>query len=141
MKTIVLATAAALLVTLAPPARAADFKIVANASVPATALSKSELSDLFMKHTLRWSTGEMAQPAEPPEASPLREPFCREIHGKSAAVVRVYWSRLIFAGRSTPSVAKGSDDEGVAFVRSTPGAIGFVARATAAAGVKEIALR
>ena len=51
------------------------------------------------------------------------------IHQTTVAFVTRYWQRLIFAGRAIPPLEIASDDDVAAFVRKTPGAIGYVQRA------------
>jgi ABC-type phosphate transport system substrate-binding protein len=126
------------------PARAGDaaaFKVIANSSVQVASLSRAELSDLFLKRTIRWASGDLVQVAEPRETSPLYEAFCREVHHKSMNVLKAYWTRLTFAGRATPPITKANDDDLVEYVRSTPGAITYVAVGTPTPGVKEIAIK
>jgi ABC-type phosphate transport system substrate-binding protein len=60
------------------------------------------------------------------DRSSVREEFSRVVHGKSAAAVKSTWNQQIFSGRDVPPVEKSSDGDVVAFVRATPGAVGYV---------------
>jgi ABC-type phosphate transport system substrate-binding protein len=131
---------AALLAGLAVPAAAEDFKVVVNASNPVEAISRDEAAQLFLKKVTRWDTGDVVRPVEPGSA-PLRDAFYRRVAGKSPAAVRSYWNQLIFSGREVPPVEKSTDDEVVAFVRSTPWGIGYVSASSPTPGVKTISLR
>jgi ABC-type phosphate transport system substrate-binding protein len=130
---------AALGLLLAGPTLADQgFTVVAHPGVPVDALTRTQLSDLFLKHAVTWPGGAKVEVVEPSEASPVYEAFCNAVHGKSGTLIKAYWKRLTFAGRETAPVRRASDDEVLAYVRATPGAIGYVAPAAAPAGVKVV---
>jgi ABC-type phosphate transport system substrate-binding protein len=133
---IVVAVAAALL-RAAPAAADPGFRVVVNAANPATSLSRTQVSQLFLKRDKRWASGDAVQPVQPADAA-LRERFSTRVHGKGAAAVRAYWNQLIFSGREVPPVEKKGDDEIVAYVRANPGAIGYVSPGAVTAGVKVV---
>jgi ABC-type phosphate transport system substrate-binding protein len=125
---------------VALPAWADDFKVVVNASNPVDAMSRAEVSQLFLKKVTRWPGGEVVHVAEPGSAA-VRETFYRKVAGKSLSAVKSYWNQLIFSGREVPPVEKASDEDVVAFVRANPDAVGYVSAGAAAPGVKALALR
>ncbi len=128
-------------VALATPAAAEEtFKVVVNASNAVSSLTKQQVSQLFLKKNTRWPNGQTVQVVEPANER-VRLSFCKEVHGKSLSAVRAYWNQLIFAGREVPPLEKSDDDGVVAFVRSTPGGIGFVSVDAATPGVKVISVR
>lgn len=137
---LVLALAALL---AASPAAAEEpaFQVIVHPASPAGALSKRELADFFLKRVTVWPQGGAVHPVELPEGSAARERFATQVIGKSPAVLKSYWNKLIFSGREVPPVEKRSDDEVVAFVRATPGAVGYVSPAAATAGVKVVKLK
>jgi ABC-type phosphate transport system substrate-binding protein len=63
------------------------------------------------------------------------------MNGRSALAMKTFWQKRVFAGRDTPPIEKASDDEVVAYVKATPGAIGYVAPGTALTGVKVLELK
>lgn len=137
---IVLSLAAAALLWATPAAAEPAFKVVVHPSSPAAALSRTQVSQLFLKRTTRWPGGEAAHPVEPADGA-LRERFAGAIHRKSSAAIRAYWNQLIFSGREVPPVEKKGDDAVVAYVRATPGAIGYVSPDAGTAGVKVVPVR
>jgi len=52
-----------------------------------------------------------------------------------------YWQQQIFSGKDVPPSNKSSDDDVIAFVKSNPGAIGYVSGSAAVAGVKVVAVK
>lgn len=109
------------------------YKIVVNPSNPTSSLSKAQVSNLFLRKTTKWESGEPVLPVDQAETSPLREAFSRDVLGmspsaadQSAAAAR--------GGEKPPSVA--TDRDVLAYVRLKPGAIGYVSSSTPADGVK-----
>ena len=117
-------------------AQAEPYKVIANNSVPVGSLSRKAASDLFLKKTIKWVGGGPAVAADQLESSSVRQAFSKAVHGKTAAAVKSYWNQQIFSGRDVPPVEKRSDAEVLAFVRSTPGAIGYVSETAGTDGVR-----
>lgn len=141
MRAPLLALVVSLTLLPAGPTRAEEaFKVIVHPSNQASTITRRELADMFLKKLTRWPDGEAVHPVEPPEASTTRAHFLNAVIGRSAYAVKMFWSRRVFEGRDVPPVQKRSEDEVVAFVRSTPGAVGYVSPGTAAAGVKVVTL-
>lgn len=141
MRAITKVLVAALLAIAPAAALASEYVVVANPSVKATALSRQELSRIFLRLSSEWPTGEHARPVDQAKSSPAREAFSRDALGKSVAMVDQYWVQAIFSGRAVPPVEKRNDAEVVAYVRDTPGAIGYVAPSAPTEGLKQIAVK
>jgi ABC-type phosphate transport system substrate-binding protein len=135
---------AALLVAVAAPGQSAaaqDFKIVANNSVAASSIGPDVLAKLFLKQTSKFPDGAAATPVYQSKSSATRAAFDKAILGKSVAGVETYWQQQIFSGKDVPPASKNGDDEIIAFVKATPGGIGYVSAGAAVAGVKVIAIK
>jgi ABC-type phosphate transport system substrate-binding protein len=136
MRVLVVGLAAALLPVAAS---AADgFRVVANESVPVSSLSRTELARIFLKKQIEWPDGESAVPVDQSSISLVRTAFTQTVHEKKMSAITSHWQKQIFSGRGVPPPVRGSDDEVIAFDRSTPGANGYVAADTPATGVKTI---
>jgi ABC-type phosphate transport system substrate-binding protein len=129
------AALAALVVAALPVAR--DFTVVVHVDNGVGALTRAELSSLFLKKTTRWASGAPVVPVEI-ATSTVRESFCVAVHGKSVRAVKAYWNQLIFSGRDVPPIEKTSDEAVVAFVRTHPNAVGVVSQRASTEGVKVI---
>jgi ABC-type phosphate transport system substrate-binding protein len=121
--------------TALPASAAQGFKLIVNNSVHLEAVSKKSASDLFLKKTSKWESGVAVVPVDQIDTA-LRDAFSRAVHGKTAAAVKSYWNQQIFSGRDVPPVEKKSDSEVLAFVRTTPGAIGYVSEGASVDGVR-----
>ncbi|MEN9544660.1 MAG: hypothetical protein RLZZ598_1493 [Pseudomonadota bacterium] len=72
-----------------------------------------------------------ARPMDHALGSPARADFYRRLTGKDVADIDAYWARLAFSGKSTPPERVAGDDEAVARVAASPGAIAYVVGADA----------
>jgi ABC-type phosphate transport system substrate-binding protein len=135
-------TALALLVAFAPAATPGErYRIVVNEKNPAASLTRSEVARMFMKKITEWPDGADVAPVDQERTSATRDSFSREIHQKDADAISAYWQTLVYSGRETPPPVRKSDAEVVDFVRSNPGAIGYVSASAATDGVKVVSVR
>jgi len=122
-------------------AHAQDFTVIVNASNPVTSLPRDDVAKLFLKKTVAWESGRAVAPVELPPAAKAREAFARTVLNKSIAQVKSYWQQQIFSGRDVPPPEKQTENDVVAFVRSNPGAIGYVSKgADIGHGVKALSV-
>jgi ABC-type phosphate transport system substrate-binding protein len=126
-----------LLALWAGPAPAAEpaLLVVAHPAVTVTELSRAQLSRFFLKKTTQWPDASLVRPVEPLDPR-LREAFAQQVHERSAAAIAAYWNALIFSGRELPPLEKSTDADVIAYVRATPGAIGYVSAGADTSGVK-----
>ena len=127
-----------LLIEASLPAQDASFKVVVNNANPVSAISKDDLSKLFLKKSTTWQNGHEVVPVDQPERSPVRENFSRQVHERPVAAIKSYWQQQVFSGRATPPATKSSDGELLGFVQQNPDAIGYVSANSAISGVKVV---
>jgi len=126
---------------LAPgAAAAAEFLVVANPSISVTTLSRGDASRLFLRGSTQWPNGEHVKPVDLPKGSPVRAAFTKEILGRSMGAIEQYWTQSVFSGRAVPPPEKRTDAEVIAYVRETPGAIGYVSTGASIEGVRRVAI-
>lgn len=129
----------ALVATLAPGlALAADYVVIVNPANKVAAVSRNELSRLFLRTATAWPGGEACKPVDLPKASPVRSAFSKEVLGRTMAALDQFWTQSIFSGRGVPPPERKSDREVVEFVRDTPGAVGYVSSGAGLDGVKRL---
>ena len=117
------------------------FRVVVHRSNPVVAVTRAELSAMYMKRLRSWPGGEEIVPIDQPARSSVREDFARAIHGKSVAYVTRYWQRVIFSGRGVPPAEARSSAAALAIVRTQRGAVAYIdARTPAGEDVKVIAV-
>lgn len=130
----------ALALLLPAATAAADYVVVVNPAVEVASLSKTDASRLFLKNTTKWPSGENVKPVDLAKGSAVRVSFTKEILGRSPGAIDQYWTQSVFSGRAVPPPEKRSDAEVIAYVRETPGAIGYVSAGASTEGVKRVAI-
>lgn len=136
------ATAATAIVTVLMSAALVaqnGYRIVVNPSNPVSALSRNQVSKLFLEKGT-WDDGAAVSPVDLLPVSPVREGFTRDMLGLSvpAAIDRMREASQAAGVNPPPSLA--SDREVLAYVRLKPGAIGYVSLAADTSGVKVVAV-
>lgn len=140
MKRALMLLALALAVFPASRVQAQEFQIVVNASVGIDAISKKDLSKVFQKKASKIG-GVKAAPVDLDKGSDVRKAFSKAVHGRSVNAIESYWQQQIFAGKNVPPDQKAGDADVLDYVRSTPGAVGYVSAGAAVGdGVKVITI-
>jgi ABC-type phosphate transport system substrate-binding protein len=114
--------------------------VIVNATNPVTAVTRDELSKVFLKKQPTWDNGKPVTPLDLTEDAGAREAFTKAVHRRSVTAVKSYWEQQIFSGRDVPPTEERTETDVVAAVRANPNAIGYVSAGAAAgaAGVKVI---
>lgn len=113
-----------------------NYRVVVHESNPLDEISKDLLSSYLLKKKSRWDHGATVAPADLDSQSPVRAAFSEEVHGRSVASIKNYWQRQIFSGRNVPPPEVSDDSEMIAFVRDSPGGLGYVSGGASVRGVK-----
>jgi TonB family protein len=116
------------------------FVVIVHPSNSLTMLTRSEVSNLFLKESALWSDDTVVEPVDLGGESPIREAFSLEIHNRSAGNIRSYWQREIFSGGLVPPLEIESEEQVIDYVRQRPGAIGYVSAGSELDGVKTVAV-
>ena len=117
---------------------AAAFRVIVHPDVKGAQIPRAVLSAIFLKQALKWGDGRPVVPVDQSVQSEVRRHFSGDVLKQGIVEVQVYWQRRITAGQVPPPV-KTSDEDVVAFVASTPGAIGYVSSGTSLpATVREV---
>jgi ABC-type phosphate transport system substrate-binding protein len=107
------------------PAVDTTFRVIVHHEVKGAKISRSILSSIFLKTAPKWGDGSAILPVDQSVRSTVRRSFSGDVLMQGIAEVQLYWQRKMSSGVTPPPV-KTSDEEVVAFVASTPGAIGYV---------------
>ncbi len=115
---------AAAAVSLSVSAWAGDVYVIAN---PAVSLSAEDIRDVFVGEK-QLSSGTKLVPMD--NAS-LQADFLAKVIKVDAAKYASIWTKKGFRDGLNPPPVKGSDTEVINAVKNTPGAVGYVSKATA----------
>lgn len=119
----------------ASPGQAGGLLVIASAQVPDATISTEQLADIYMLKKTFWTDKTQVVPVNREASSTVRERFSEAIFKLSPQELAEYWNRLRFQGKLPPLV-QTSDQAVLGFVRSVPGAIGYVDASQAPADVK-----
>jgi TonB family protein len=135
----VMMAVAGVLVAISSASAQDGYRIIVNPSNPTAALTKAQVSSLFLRRTVSWDDGRPAAPVDQTDAG-VREAFARDVLGMSATSAFAQAQQAAASGRGEPPVSVASDREVLAFVRLKPGAIGYVSASAPVQGVKVVAV-
>ena len=117
------------------------FQLVVNSANAAESLTARQASNYLLRKSKSWPDGAAVEPVDLPATSEIRESFSRAVHRKSVSAVRAHWNQQIFAGLGVPPPSVESESEVLEYVRTHPGAIGYVGTGTdLGTGVKALRL-
>jgi ABC-type phosphate transport system substrate-binding protein len=114
----------------------ADVVAVVSSKNPLTALSKSQVADIFLGKISRFPNGTLAAPIDQEEGSAARAEFYATFAGKSPVQIKSHWTKIIFTGRGQPPVAVSSDAEVKHLIAANPLAISYIERSSVDSSVK-----
>jgi ABC-type phosphate transport system substrate-binding protein len=116
---------AALLGSNAADAERGGFRVIANSEHSGEIITREVLSQVFLRKARRWGDGLHITAVDQSAESEVRISFTAEVLQSSTREVINYWVAEINRGNHPPKV-KASDEEVIAFVGATKGAIGYV---------------
>jgi ABC-type phosphate transport system substrate-binding protein len=114
--------------------------VIANSSVKATEVSKSDLRDVFTGAATELKDGSRVVPILL-KAGTAHEEFLQAYIGKNDTAYRAGWRSLVFSGQATMPKSLDGDAAVVEFVAHNAGAIGYISKGSAHEGVKVLAVK
>jgi len=130
---------AGLTVLLSANALAGNVRIIANPSVRAEAISASEVKSVFLEERNSLRDGTHVEPVLS-KGGPAHAAFLRDYLGQNDDILQNYYRTLLFTGKGSMPKVLHSDEEVVAYVARTRGAIGYVSSTVTLDGVKTLAV-
>jgi hypothetical protein len=106
----------------------ADVVAVISAASPPTSLSRNQVADIFLGKIARFPDGTPAVPIDQEAGAPARDEFYSTFTGKSAALLKAYWSKIIFTGRGQPPRALANSVEVKKWLAADPHSIAYLDR-------------
>jgi hypothetical protein len=123
---------------LFPRSLLADVLVVTAANAPPIALSKNQISYVFLGKLTSLPDGSSTIPIDQAESNLLRDEFYLKVTNKSAAQAKAHWAKLYFTGRGVPPHEAVDSDDVKRILNSTPGAIGYIERTALDSSVRVI---
>jgi ABC-type phosphate transport system substrate-binding protein len=114
--------------------------VIANPSVKASDVSKSDLRDVFTGAASSLKDGSHVTPVLL-KAGAANDEFLSVYVGKNDTAFKASWRSLVFSGQASMPKSLDSEAAMVEYVAHTPGAIGYIGKSTAHEGVKVLAVK
>jgi len=128
----------ALLWCSAASASAAEFVVVVSAKNPLATLRAEQVAAIFLAQTGRFPNGEEAVALDLPVGSALRDDFYNRIAARTPALMKAYWTKMVFTGRGQPPRELPNSAAVRKMVADSPVMIAYIDRAALDASVKAI---
>jgi ABC-type phosphate transport system substrate-binding protein len=116
----------ALSLSLVSVEAAADVVAVVAANNPVSTLTKIQIEDIFLGKMTRFPNGRPVLPVDQVENSAARDAFYLNFADKSPALIKAFWSKIIFTGRGQPPPEVLNDVEVKKYIAKHPDAIGYI---------------
>jgi ABC-type phosphate transport system substrate-binding protein len=118
---------------------AAEVVLIANTDHASTTIPRKLVTDFYVGKSTKWPDGNKVEPIIY-RSGAVHGDFLSEFVGKNDSQFTATWKKLVFTGKASMPDNVDSDAKMVAKVRSTPGAIGYVAAGTPLDGVAVLKL-
>ncbi len=115
----------------------AEVHLIAHPSVPDDTLAVSDVQRIYLGKRSRWSDRSAVVPSML-SGGDVHETFVSEMLGRSVSRFDSFWKQAVFTGKGIPPKSFDSEEAILAFVASTPGAIGYVSDTVQVDGVRII---
>lgn len=119
-------------------AMAADFVVIVSARNPLNALRADQVAAIFMAQNGRFPTGEAAIALDLPLGAPLRNEFYSVMAARSPALMKAYWTKMVFTGRGQPPRELANSAAVRRLVAENPAMIGYIDKSALDASVKSL---
>jgi hypothetical protein len=140
MKAIHISLLSVVLGLVAATASASPLKLIANESVTASSVSVDDVKEAFLLTSPTLGNGGRIVPVLE-SGGPAHEAFLKEYVRKTDTALLTYYRSLVFTGKGTMPKILSNDEEVVAYVAKTKGAVGYVSAGTASPGTKTIQVK
>jgi len=118
-----------------------DLVIIVHPSNTLTEISADDVKKIYLGKKKFFPGGDKVIPGDQSKRTQSYKLFYARIIGKSEAKLKLYWSRLIFAGKGTPPKIIGFGRAVTEWVASQPQAMGYIMRSDADDTVKVLELK
>jgi len=132
--------AAVLLAACAALAQAGDLVVIVSARSPVESLRPEQVAAIFLAQSPRFPNGAVASALDQAVGSPERDQFYLRVAGKTPALLKVYWSKMVFTGRGQPPRELAGSAAVRRAVAEDPALIGYIGREALDPSVRPVLL-
>jgi hypothetical protein len=117
-------------------AGAADFVVVVSARNPLSTLRADQVAAIFLAQAGRFPGGAEAVALDLPFGSPLRDEFYNTVAARTPALMKAYWTKMVFTGRGHPPRELPNSAAVRRMVAENPAMIAYIDKSALDASVK-----
>jgi ABC-type phosphate transport system substrate-binding protein len=132
--------AAVLLASCAALAQAGDLVVIVSARSQVEALRPEQVAAIFLAQSPRFPNGAVASALDQAVGSLERDQFYLRVAGKTPALLKVYWSKMVFTGRGQPPRELAGSAAVRRAVAEDPALIGYIEREALDPSVRPVLL-
>ena len=130
--------AAALLALACTACQGADLVVIVSARSAVEALAPAQVAAIFLGQSARFPGGAIATAVDQPLDSEERRQFYLRVAGKTPALLKAHWSKMVFTGRGQPPREAVDSASVRRMVADNPSMIGYIDRAALDASVRPV---
>jgi len=119
-------------------ALAGEMVVIVSARNATDALRADQVADIFLGQSGRFPDGALASAVDQPIGAAQRDAFYLKVAAKSPALLKAYWTKMIFTGRGQPPREVPDSAAVRKLVADNPGLIGYIDRDALDASVKPV---
>ena len=132
--------AAALLALSGAVAQAGELVVIVSARSPVEALRPDQVAAIFLGHSPRFPNGVIATALDQPIGTAERDQFYLRVAGKSPALLKAHWSKMVFTGRGQPPRELAGSAAVRKAVAEDPTLVGYIEREALDPSVRPVLL-
>ena len=119
-------------------AAASELVVIVSARSTAPVLRSDQVAAIFLGQSAQFPDGANVAAIDQPVGSSTRDEFYTRVASKSPALLKAYWSKLLFTGRGQPPREVDGNAAVKKLVADTPGLIGYIDRSALDATVRPV---
>lgn len=119
-------------------AAAGDLVVIVSAKSPVNAMRGNQVASVFLAQMGSFPDGGEAIALDQPIGLAIRDEFYSKVAAKSPALVKAYWTKMIFTGRGQPPRELAGSIAVRKAVAENPAMIGYIDRAMLDDSVKVV---
>jgi hypothetical protein len=127
-----------LFLVIAGPAQSTDLIVIVSSQSSMVALRAEQVADIFLAQTAQFPDGVEAVAVDLPVGATQRDEFYNKIASRSPALMKAYWTKMVFTGRGQPPRELSSSMAVRKMVADHPGTIGYIDRGALDGSVRAV---
>ncbi|MEZ4526470.1 MAG: hypothetical protein R2941_11175 [Desulfobacterales bacterium] len=113
-----------LMLLFVPLCSAEEILIIGSKDIPADAVSRDEIRNIFLGEKVKWDSGEKINFVL--LMTEVHEAFLKQYMGSTAAQYQNYWKKMIFTGKAKSPKSFSSPEKVIEYVTNTGGIIAYI---------------